>query len=131
MPHRRIDHQGSRQPLVVPGQAADVAAKLIPRLGRQADALVDQQLKSPNMRMQLVRPMLVLFVDQAFALGHQQLVFGREPALPTEAFDVFADPFVRAFGAGMALIPPLEKLEGDVGNEVHGEGVKEDGTWEV
>ena len=29
MPHRGIDHQGSRQPLVVPGQAADVASQLV------------------------------------------------------------------------------------------------------
>ena len=120
MPHRRIDHQGSRQPLIVPRKCTNAAAQFIPGLGMPPDALPNQKFEGEHLGMQLVRPELVLFVEQALAFGHQQLVFGREPAVPSEAFDVFAHPFVRALGAGMALVAPLEKLQGDVGNNGHG-----------
>lgn len=71
-----------------------------------------------------------MFVEQPFALSHQQLVFCSEPPVPAEAVDVFAHPVVRTFGAGMALVAPLEKLEGDVGNEDHGNRLGVNG-WEM
>ena len=120
MPHCGIDHQGGGQPLIVPCKCTNAAAQFIPGLGVPPDALPNQKFEREHSGLKLVRPELVLFVDQAFALGHQQLVFGREPAVPSEAFDVFAHPFVRALCARMALVAPLEKLQGDVGNKGHG-----------
>ena len=129
MPHCGIDHQGGGQPLIVHRKSTNAAAQFIPGLGMPPDALPNQKFEGEYPGVQLLRPELVLFVDQSFALGHQQLVFGREPAVPSETLDVFAHPFVRALGAGMALVAPLEKLEGDVGNKGHGEGDKENEKW--
>ena len=130
MPHRGIHHQGGGQPLIVPRKCTNAATQFIPGLGMPSDPLSNQKFEGEHPGMQLVRPDLVLFVEQAFAFGHQQLVFGGEPAVPSEAFDVFAHPFVRALCAGMALVAPLEKLKGDVGNNGHGNRLGVNG-WEM
>ena len=130
MPHRGIHHQGGDQPLIVPCKCTNAAAQFIPSLGMPPDALPNQKFEGERSGMQLVRAELVLFVEQAFALGHQQLVFGREPAVPSETLDVFAHPFVRTLCAGMALVAPLEKLKGDVGNNGHGNRLGVNG-WEM
>ena len=107
MPHRGIHHEGGGQPLIVPCKCTNAAAQFIPGLGMPPDALPNQKFEGEHLGMQLVRPELVLFVEQALAFGHQQLVFGGEPAVPSEAFDVFAHPFVRSLCAGMALVLSL------------------------
>ena len=131
MPHRGIHHQGGGQPLIVPGKCTNAAAQFIPGLGVPPDALPNQKFEGEHPGMQLLHPVLVLFVNQAFALGHQQLIFGGEPAVPSEAFDVFAHPFIRTLRAGMALVTPLEKLQGDVGTRVMVKGDRDDGKWMV
>ena len=120
MPHRGIHHQRGCQPLIVPCKCTNAAAQFIPGLGMPPDPLPNQKFEGERSGMQLVRAELVLFVEQAFALGHQQLVFGREPAVPSETINVFADPLISALGAGMPLVTPLEELKGDVWNKGHG-----------
>ena len=71
--------------------------------------------------MELVRTVLVLFIEQAFSPGHQQLIFCGEPTVPSEAINVFADPLICTLGTGMPLVAPLEELQGDVWNNSHGE----------
>ena len=72
--------------------------------------------------MKCVGAVLILFIEQAFALGHQQLIFCGEPTVPSEAINVFTDPLICALGTGVPLVTPLEELKGDVWNKGHGEG---------
>ena len=122
MPHRSVDHEGRGQPLVVARKDRNAPSQLMPNFRGYTDLLLPQYLQRRKVGVKCVGAVLILFIEQAFALGHQQLIFCGEPTVPSEAFDVFAHPFVRALGAGMALVAPLEKLEGDVGNKGHGEG---------
>ena len=65
MPHRGIHHQGGGQPLIVPCKCTNAAAQFIPGLGMPSDALPNQKFEGEHPGMQLVRPELVLFVEQA------------------------------------------------------------------
>lgn len=121
-PHRGVDAEGGGEPFVVLGEFADAIAKHVPRVGGWGNALARQQLKGVRLGKQLLRAVSVLSIQDVLTFGHQNVVISLNPRSPAEACDVFTDPFIRALGARMTRIAPVQILQGDVGKAIHGKG---------
>ena len=121
MPHRSVDHEGRGQPLVVTRKDRNAPSQLMPYFRGYTDLLLPQHLQRRKVGVKCFGAVLILFIEQAFALGHQQLIFCGEPTVPSETINVFADPLISALGAGMPLVTPLKELKGDVWNKGHEE----------